>query len=225
MSFDLSTIEGLDEETKAKIEAMHEDEVKGLKNSKDTILSEKHQVSTQLDEAKRDAEEARAEALELQGKFKEANELRLSLEKAKTQAETDKLEIEQQSKERIKGLLVSQEVDKLRGQILLGVDPKMHKLAESLLQHSVVSGDLVDDKVVTSIKLGDTEFSSVEEFLGGAKDDDIWRNLVAVGESNGGGGNGGAGSGGADTNHAFNKAVENNDLGGILDSAFSDLKK
>jgi len=196
---DLSTIDGLSEEQTAKLSALFDNEVGGLKNKVDELLTEKKTATAGKTEAERLTEEAR------QANVKMAEEkLKLSgdMEGLKTHYETQLAESTALAESRAKQAQTS--LDSMHKQTALsGVLANIHddfkSIASDKLSNMLKIGYNDDGLVKTTFTdNGVTVADSVESFNSWAKEQNQFKGILKGVDSSGAGGHqttGGVGEG------------------------------
>lgn len=187
MSFDLSSIEGLTDEQKATIIAMHEESEKGLKSKNEELLGEVKGYKTKVGESETAAEEARRLAAEKEeARLKAVGDVeglkKHYEEQLASQTAQIKLEAEKSRNE-----LMSRDKSLIKSQILNNVDPRFKVFAESMLDNTIGIDYQEDGSPKFELKLGDKVFNDAESFLGGAKDNEAWQNVLLDAQSSGSG--------------------------------------
>lgn len=211
---DLTKIEGLTEDQIAAITAQYDDDVSGLRNKNEQLLSEKKTVQQSaqekeqaLEEARKAAQDAKAKELEAQGKYEEAQKLREE-ERAKLVAEAEQ-----------KAELAQSNLDKYHKTSALNsamnlIHDDFKDLSKAMLSNMLNISYNDQGEAVTEFKHnGEVIAKNVEEFKGWASEQDSFKRILKGVDS------GGAGS----SNNSRNAGgVDGNDK----DSAFKQrLKK
>jgi hypothetical protein len=190
---DLSTIEGLTDEQKSQIGKAHDEDVIGLKNKRDELLSKisesKGAVSEQeqkLEEARQAAVKADEARLKAEGKFDEAQKL--------GEEERSRLVAEANSKaEQANTLLKQRDLKDVHFDILGKVHDNFTPAAKAMLNADtdVTYGE--DGKPIISIRSGGKEFNSTTDFLKHAETDPTWSAMLKAPDTQGTGANGSQG--------------------------------
>lgn len=187
MSFDLSKIEGLTEEQIAAIAAMAEESEKGLKAKNEELLGEVKGYKTKIGETESAVEEARRLASEAKEKeLKLAGDMDGLKAHYEEQLATATATSNQLAQERLEALM-SRDKSEVKSQIMANVDPRFKPFAETMLDNSINVSYDEKGAAKFELKLGDTVYNDAESFLGGAKENEAWQNVLSATNSSGGG--------------------------------------
>lgn len=184
---DLSKVEGLTDEQKAAIAAIADESEKGLKAKNEELLGEVKgykakigESETAIEEARRLAAEKEEARLKAEGDMeglKKHYEEQLANQTAQLKLETEKS----------RDALLSRDKSAIKSEIMANVDPRFEPFAETMLDNSINVSYNEEGKPVYELKLGDTTFDSAESFLGGAKENEAWKNVLLGAQSSGSG--------------------------------------
>lgn len=193
---DLSTIEGLSDEQREAVLALHSKETEGLKANRDTLLEEKR-------EATRLAEESAAKA--------KAEAEKAAIAEAKKAGDLKALEQSLAEQSASKEAALNAELDKYKGLVLGGKrDAEIAELsgmfaspeAGKMLLGQMVEVSPSDNGTVTTFKDASGNVISTDRkvFADWLKGQEAFKSLIKGVDSAGGGANGGtSGNGGAGT--------------------------
>ena len=188
MSIDLTGIDGLNEDQSAKLTALFDSEIGGLKNTVDKLIGEKRNVqqgSSEKDQVIDDARKAAVAAEESRlvesGRYKEALELR---EKETTAAIAQANESASTAKE----ALTSRD----RGDVMNGVMGLIHDdhqwNSRAMLENMLEVGYNDQQQLTTAFKHnGEVVASSVSEFNGWASEQESFKRIMKGVDSSGAG--------------------------------------
>ena len=196
---DLSLIEGLTEAQIAAIQAVHDNDLTGLKGKNSELLgkmdsykSEVTASSLAIEEARQVAVTAEAEKQEALGNYAEAQKLREAERAelvAKANAQADKAQ----------NMLKQRDLKDVHFDILNKVGDNLQAPAQAMLNAMTDISYGENGETNVSIKCGDKEFSNTVDFLAHAETDATWQAMLKAPETKGldvhnsnaqGGGNG-----------------------------------
>ena len=181
---DLSTLEASDE-LKAKFLELHNENVDRLKANTQSALTEKKQAqataleqTTQLEEARKVAQDAKAKELEAQGKYEEAQTLREE-ERARLVAEANA------QAEKATAALDKYHSGTVVNEIIASVIPTQQMFVKPLLESMTKVTYNEAGEPVISITDGSNVYTNAAEFLNGVKDSDSWKAVLLGSNSSG----------------------------------------
>lgn len=183
---DLTGIEGLNEEQSAKLKALFDSEIGGLKNKVDELIGEKRNVQQTsqdkdqiIEDARKAAVAAEEQRLVESGQYKEALALR---EKETTEAIAQANE----SAEVAKGALTSRDRGDVMGKVM-GLVHDDHKWnSEAMLSNMLEIGYNDQQQLTTQFKHnGEVVANNVDEFKSWAGEQDSFKKILKGVDSSG----------------------------------------
>ena len=183
---DLTGIEGLNEEQSAKLKALFDSEIGGLKNKVDELIGEKRNVQQTsqdkdqiIEDARKAAVAAEEQRLVESGQYKEALALR---EKETTEA----IAKANESAEVAKGALTSRDRGDVMGKVM-GLVHDDHKWnSEAMLSNMLEIGYNDQQQLTTQFKHnGEVVANNVDEFKSWAGEQDSFKKILKGVDSSG----------------------------------------
>ncbi len=183
---DLTGIEGLNEEQSAKLKALFDSEIGGLKNKVDELIGEKRNVQQTsqdkdqiIEDARKAAVAAEEQRLVESGQYKEALALR---EKETTEA----IAKANESAEVAKGALTSRDRGDVMGKVM-GLVHDDHKWnSEAMLSNMLEIGYNDQQQLTTQFKHnGEVVANNVDEFKSWAGEQDSFKRILKGVDSSG----------------------------------------
>lgn len=198
MSFDISDL-GLDAAVAATIMQRHEASEKGLKDNRDKVLSQNTKLKAVLGAAD-DEDLAKKLDDDLKAKEAEINSLKTelltakgdkdALEKHRQQIELDAQAKQQEITQRYENQIKQSAQSAFLEKILSKVADDKRQFANAYLLTMTDTSINEEGKATTVLKVGDKVYSSTDDFLKFAKDDESWAGMIKAPNTQGAGVNG-----------------------------------
>lgn len=199
---DLSTIEGLTEEQKIAILGLHESDVAGLKENRDTILSEKKTLESLQADKDIALEEARRIAIEKEEARLKAEGDVEGLKAHYEEQLAEKTALANQQAQAAQNALTERDKQAVKAKVLSKVDDRFTPFAETMLDN-MLSVNYAEGKPQYSFTDSGNEIAKdIDSFIGWAETNDSWKSVLKAVDSTGSGAQG-ATTGGAGNNSAF----------------------
>ena len=114
----------------------------------------------------------------------------------------------QLAQERLEALM-SRDKSEVKSQIMANVDPRFKQFAETVLDKSINVSYDEKGAAKFELKLGDAVYNDAESFLGGAKENEAWQNVLSATNSSGGGATQSGGAANNDPDSAYKQRLKN----------------